>query len=937
MESATHREEGDLRVGRRGGSRDYDAFISYSHAADNRLAPALQRGLHKLARPANLRSALDVFRDGTSLAAGPDLWATIEVALRRSRYFVLLASPDAARSPWVRREVEFWRQHRERDTFLIVLTDGWIHWDEARGDFDWGRTTALPEQLRGWFAREPLWVDLSWARTETQLTLDNAGFRNDVGTLAAAIHGVPKDDLDSEDVRQQVRRRWTRRGVVTALAALAALALVAAGFAVVQRDNAIDEATVARARQLAALAVSNIDSRLDLAQLQAVAAYRTHPDARTRAALFETVAASPHLVRVVPMGVRATVVSGAPGRDVAVVGTADGRLLRWDLDTGVTTQAALGSGPVVEIATDLTGSRIVASDGDRVFLWNGEDGARPTGLDVHRPAPAGFGKYLAVSPSGNTIAVIHGVTFEEAQLVLLDGATGRERRRADIPAGRRAIGLVDDTTANVIGDGPVATVSRMSLSTVEIEPEGVWLQVPADGFACCGYSFDASFTAWAKGGTTHVSPDNPAHPYSAPDEFFPVSMPIAEPDRFAVGADGTEVAAAGGGALYAARFDGNAPVAPTRLLGTGNVDAVAFVGRDRQLVSASGTDLIHWDMSQASRLAAGPTMHATSAPEAGDRPFLDVSPDGAHLAVSGWGRENLVVADFGVAPPTRDQVAKPADDGLPVWSRDGTRLLLLTPSGAHARTPDGGFTEVWREPNRNKPVAARTSADGQRVVVVSDHGEVDVRAFGDGAVLSSAPGAPQPADGSGGRRAISADLSRVATVRADGEVWLTETASGRQHRLPGTAASAVAYVEDRLLLARADNSLEVWDSAGERLLRTIAADAGYTSVMIGIEGQRLVARLTAVGTVKLWNVDTGDQVGSVTLPDSRADLNTALAASADGRELLAATGNGTITRWHLHPDAWIDAACASAGRDLTPEEWTSAVGTEAPEVIACER
>jgi hypothetical protein len=29
----------------------YDAFISCSHAADGRLAPAIQRALHRLARP----------------------------------------------------------------------------------------------------------------------------------------------------------------------------------------------------------------------------------------------------------------------------------------------------------------------------------------------------------------------------------------------------------------------------------------------------------------------------------------------------------------------------------------------------------------------------------------------------------------------------------------------------------------------------------------------------------------------------------------------------------------------------------------------------------------------------------------------------------------------------------------------------------------------
>jgi hypothetical protein len=29
----------------------YDAFISYGHAADRNLAPALQKGLHQLAKP----------------------------------------------------------------------------------------------------------------------------------------------------------------------------------------------------------------------------------------------------------------------------------------------------------------------------------------------------------------------------------------------------------------------------------------------------------------------------------------------------------------------------------------------------------------------------------------------------------------------------------------------------------------------------------------------------------------------------------------------------------------------------------------------------------------------------------------------------------------------------------------------------------------------
>src|ERR1051326_8627067 len=65
----------------------YDAFLSYSHAADGRLAPAVQQGLHQLTKPWYQLRALRVFRDQLSLSANPDLWATITATLRGSRFF----------------------------------------------------------------------------------------------------------------------------------------------------------------------------------------------------------------------------------------------------------------------------------------------------------------------------------------------------------------------------------------------------------------------------------------------------------------------------------------------------------------------------------------------------------------------------------------------------------------------------------------------------------------------------------------------------------------------------------------------------------------------------------------------------------------------------------------------------------------------------------
>ncbi|MDI6101640.1 TIR domain-containing protein [Actinoplanes sp. NEAU-A12] len=212
----------------------FDGFISYSHAADGRLAPAVQRGLHRLARPWHRRRALWIFRDQTGLAVTPNLWSSIQTALDGSQYFVLLASPEAARSPWVNKEIEHWVATKSPRRILPVLTDGEWCWDAAAGDFT-GDSTAVPAALRGVFVEEPLYLDLRWAREDLHLSLRHARFRDAIAQLAAPMHGVSKDELESEDVRQhrRARRLWS-----AATAMLVVLALVASLTGVLAMRNA---------------------------------------------------------------------------------------------------------------------------------------------------------------------------------------------------------------------------------------------------------------------------------------------------------------------------------------------------------------------------------------------------------------------------------------------------------------------------------------------------------------------------------------------------------------------------------------------------------------------------------------------------------------------------------------------------------------------------
>ncbi len=190
-----------------GSTHTYDAFVSYSHAADNELAPVLQKYMQSFARPWFRLRSMRVFRDDTTLVLTPHLWPDIRNAMDAARYFVLLASPQAAQSRWVQQEVSHWITTRGADTLLILLTDGKIEWNDAANDFDWTLSTALPPVLKGAYAAEPKWEDVSSLTNPGDLTMQNPILGKTIASLYSAITGKPLDEVIGEDVRQFRRTR----------------------------------------------------------------------------------------------------------------------------------------------------------------------------------------------------------------------------------------------------------------------------------------------------------------------------------------------------------------------------------------------------------------------------------------------------------------------------------------------------------------------------------------------------------------------------------------------------------------------------------------------------------------------------------------------------------------------------------------------------------
>src|SRR5262249_2915400 len=168
-------------------------------------------------------------------------------ALASSEYFLLMASPEAARSKWVQQEVRWWLANRSISKLFIILTDGDAQWNDTANDFDWSCTSALPDDLRGKFKQEPLYVNLRWAKGKEQLSLRHSQFRSAALDIAAPLLGKPKDELDGEDVRRYRGARRLATGGIATLIVLLLLSIYASWYALNQlRDTYFAQASTLR-------------------------------------------------------------------------------------------------------------------------------------------------------------------------------------------------------------------------------------------------------------------------------------------------------------------------------------------------------------------------------------------------------------------------------------------------------------------------------------------------------------------------------------------------------------------------------------------------------------------------------------------------------------------------------------------------------------------
>ncbi len=217
----------------------YRAFISYSWK-DKATAERLHRALETFRTPRALggESLVPIFRDRDEEAAGASLKAAIEDAIDNSEFLIVVCSPNAAASPWVNREIAYFRKMRTPANVLSYVIEG----EPGAGTFP--PALLYETTVDGDLAREPIEPPLAADARE-----EGDGERLARLKIVAAMLGVGLDDLVRRDAQRRAKQMRAALGVVSAVAL--GFAGVAA-YAVAQRNEAVASAERARREALKA-------------------------------------------------------------------------------------------------------------------------------------------------------------------------------------------------------------------------------------------------------------------------------------------------------------------------------------------------------------------------------------------------------------------------------------------------------------------------------------------------------------------------------------------------------------------------------------------------------------------------------------------------------------------------------------------------------------
>jgi WD40 repeat protein len=958
----------------------YDAFVSYSHAADGKLAPALQRGLERLTRPWYRARALAVFRDETGLAVSPHLWASIVRALDDSQWFVVLCSPEAARSEWVEREVAHWLTRKAPDRILLVLTDGDLVWDRNRGDFDPAASTALPPALLGRFGDEPRHLDLRWARGEEQLDLRHARFRPAVGELAAPIHNMGREELEAEDVRQHRRTMRLARGATTTLVLLVVASLTLGVIALQQRADARREsraalraANTARARELAADALNTSHiGRSDLALLLAVEASRRDQSPFVRSALFSSLLDQPALTRQLH-GLDNSVELADFNPDGHTLAASDttGRILLWDVGSGRALRHQPvddGSKSVDSIAFTAGGRLLIAhrslpTPGSGEFaVWDVRSGHL-----IRTVVPSVGGSWTS---STNAPVFATGRYSQGAEI--WDARTGALVRTLPVPAGALAL----SASGSMLATATVETDASRQTST---EVAQVWNIATGEQLGpACRSSVGGKFV----GDNVRMPPDNP----------YILNLSLDPSDRT------LRTALSGGTNAVVSRCEiasGHAETTRVNIKTPSQAPVVAVSPNMATIATRDVTD----GTIQTFDAASGAILNTVPAPTNNPDNFAPGSvvfaPDGQLMSAAQTASAEVNLWTSRTVAPALAHRSRPvalADKGAVVaWDPSGATIAIRPNiEGPLVQIIDRRTGRRLAQAPTSLPNSVAFSADGQLVAIATStsvtitnlpsasrqtfdlvplacHSSIDGVSFGPNrhtlTVACGPDGTIATVDISTARPKLrsSAHINNSAatlTFSQNGD-YLLATSNCRacptvdfydlkgghlpRHRIGavgtyGVNASVFSHDSHTFATSNGDGRIELWHPDNKGLHHTDLSSPGKSATTLSFSADDSLLAAGDCTAIRIWDIETTTLLGAFPQPGICTD---AITFARDGRSmsasgLISATPSelgaanqlyGSVAivsshvRWDLDVTSWQHKACTIANRNLTRAEW----------------
>ena len=861
----------------------HDAFLSYSHTGDQRLARALERALQAFAKPWYKLRALDIFRDEGNLNLSAHLWSSIQQALDTSQFFLYLASPLAAQSPWIAREIAYWKAHRHKQRLIILLTDGDLRWDGR--DFHEPTSTAIPTVLYDTFDDEPFYLDMRWTREAADLSLHNERFKNQIAQIVATIKDVALEDIVGDEAEQHRRTMRIRNAAIASLAALTLAAVAAAAVAFVQRSAALRSAEQARA--FASQAESRrIDA--ETARGEATRAARLADERAEEAARQQTIAEQQEHAARVALAEASTqeaerlVASGSPEDALAPLA----RALRNDPDSLVArswiSDLALNerlwmprppfvhNGPVYMAAFSADGRRVItASDDGTARVWDATTG-RPAGapLKVHLRSDAVF------SPDGRRVVTVYG--RKEARLGTVGMTTSRITALQQAAAMKRISAFLADDTAE--------DDTRL-LNTTSGQAIGPPLNHGEPGLAhVAAFSPDSQRFVTASDHAARVWDGNSAKPVSGTLALkYQVGWAafFSSGSRLVTGGHNTVDVWETVSWQQLATLE--TPGDPIAVSSNGLIATTGEIGRNGNTASI-------WNTATGARIGK-PVQHK--------KMLFSVafSHDGRRLVTSSLD-ETSRVWDVGTGQPI----------GVALEHRGPVLSATFSPDGRHVATAsDDGTARVW-DASSGRPVgaslrhqgpvyAAAFSPDGRRVVTASFDGTARVWDY-----LGKGLDAPPFGNISVGQvAALSPDWRRILT-KSEGEARIWDLATRQPIGAPlqyGSAMSVFSH-DGRWIIAfsSSDDSIRVWDAAtgqprGPSIRHDYGAGVFVHPAMLSPDGRFIIAT-PETNAAYVRDVVTGLPVAG---PLRHKNVITAAGFSPDGRRLVTASGDNTAQIW----------------------------------------